>query len=190
MKIKRFAIGRRLLLILSVGIFVIALAVLGYYYLGEVQEKRDLETQLASVNAEIASISLQINLSQQDYDDLEEEISQNKAQIAVVKTQLITSLWSSDIFRDMFEIAGDTDVDLIPISESDISNSSIAGVSYYIRSLTFTAKGSALDIYEFVDNVSQDLDTSILSSFSIGTSGDPAAETSAGMRLTVYSYER
>ena len=191
MKVNRFEISRRLLIILGVGIFAIALSGLGYLYLGEMQEKKDLEAELRSVKNQIAIIVLDNTASQQEYDALEAEITQTGAQIAVIQTQISASLLTSEIFDNMLTVASDTDVGIAIISETDIISSTIAGVSYHARTLNFEVAGSALNIYNFVDRVStvQDLDTSILGSLAMSALSDPDADTTATMQLTVYSYK-
>lgn len=188
MKIKQYKISRRLLFILCAGIFVIAFAALLFLYLDEVQEKKDLDSELATVENQIVIIELDIASSQQEQDDLEAEIAQTKAEIAGIKTQLSTSLLTSEIFQNMLAVASDTHVSLTFISESSITNGDIAGVSYQLRTINFTVDGSALNVYNFVDKLSQDLDTSILNSMGMSTTSNPNAYTSASMRLTIYSY--
>ncbi|OGO01050.1 MAG: hypothetical protein A2Y59_04720 [Chloroflexi bacterium RBG_13_52_14] len=188
MNVKGAKIGKRLLFILGAGVFVIALAGLCYLLINEVQEKEDLETELKSVQNQISVIALQNTASQNEYDALEAEIPQTEAQIAVIKTQLSTSLLTSEIFQNMLTVASATNVDIIIISESDIIKRTLAGVPYHTRTLNFEVAGSALNINYFVDEVSEDLNTSILSSVAMTTSSDPAADTTATMQLTVYSY--
>jgi hypothetical protein len=190
MKIRNYEISRTLLLLVGVGIFVIALAGLLYLYLGEVSEKNDLEEDLAAVENQIAIIQVDIASSQQKQDELEAGIAQDKAQTAVIiNEQLTTSLLSSEIFQNMLTVAGDTNVHLTVIGETAITNGTLGGVSYKLRTISFTVDGSASNIYDFIDELSQDLDTSILNSMGMDTESNPNAPTQATMKLTTYSYK-
>jgi len=189
MKIRNYEISRTLLVIVCVGIFAIALAGLLYLYLGQVQEKNDLEQDLDSVNLEIKAIQLDITSLKLQQGELEDGIAQDKADTAVIKTQLSTPLLSSEIFQNMLDVASDTNVHLTVIGETAITNGTIGSVSYKLRTINFTVDGSASNIYDFVDNLSQDLGTSILNSIGMNIESNQNEPTQATMRLTTYSYK-
>ncbi|MFC1924958.1 hypothetical protein ACFLXA_06315 [Chloroflexota bacterium] len=181
--IKEFAgtkSGRRLLIMLFTGLFLIGVVYLGLAYMDELQEKRDNEDELALVQEQISRTKLAILQSEQTIQGLEDEVTQNEAQLADIRAQLTYRLVISEVFRYMFEVAGDAGVSLNIIGTSGPANTTFAGVSYRAMSISFTVTGNASNIYNFVEDISYAFDTGVLNTLSTGGS-------SAQMQLTIYS---
>jgi len=181
--IKEFAgtkSGRRLLIMLFTGLFLIGFVYLGLAYMDELQEKDDNEEELASVQEQISKAQLAILQSEQAIEGLEAEVTQNEAQLADIRAQVTYRLVISEVFRYMFEVAGDAGVSLNILGTSSPTGTTFAGVSYRAMSISFTVTGNASNIYNFVEDISYAFDTGVLNMLSTGGS-------SANMNLTIYS---
>ena len=65
-----------------------------------------------------------------------------------------------------------------------MSNEAITGVNYRTITIDFSAGGRAVDLYEFIDSMSQYFMTGILKTLSVNIQDEAAT---ASMRLTIYS---
>ena len=185
--IKEFAgtkSGRRLLIILFTGLFLIGFVYLGIAYMDQLQEKGDNEDELESVQVQISKTQLAIMQSEQAIQELEGEVTQNEAQLADIRTQLSYPLVISEVFQYMFEVAGDAGVSLNIVGTSGPANTTFAGVSYRAMSISFTVTGGASNIYNFVEDISYAFNTGVLNTLGISHG---AEASSSSMNLTIYS---
>lgn len=183
----KIGMSKRLLSILSVGIFVTGVAGFGAAYMNQVQEQKQLTEELTVVQSKTAGISSEKILAQKSVN--QDQLTQYEAQIADTKAKLTTSLVVTDVFQKLLVTANNTNTGFTVIGSSPETDAVIGAVPYRALSLDFAVAGDAPDIYKFVDAVSTSFATGVLKTLNMSIpKATEGSKTVANMRLTIYSY--
>lgn len=177
-------LNKRMLIILGIGIFCVGLIGIWVAYFSEVRKQDELSEKLSTVEEQTANISIEDILSRQEVE--EERITDLKEQIADTQKLVSIPLVTSSIFQDILTTANNTDIDISKINSNPLSNEAITGVNYRTITIDFSAGGRAIDLYEFIDTMSQYFTIGILKTLSVNVQGESAT---ANMRLTIYSFK-
>ena len=182
----KLGMSKRLLVILSVGIFFTGVAGFGAAYLNQVQEQKQLTGELTLARSQIAGISPEKILTQQSAN--RDQLTQYETKISDAKAQLTVPLVVTDIFQQLLATANSTRVGMTTIGSSAEKDTLVGKLPYKALSVDFAVAGSARDIYQFVDAVSTGFETGVLNTLDVSIPAAGGSKSAATMRLTIYSY--
>ena len=175
-------LNKRLLIIISAGLFCVGLISIWVAYLSEVKEQKAISDQLSLVEEQTEDISIEDILDKQQVE--KERIADFEGQIAATQMRISVPLITSDIFQDILTTANSTDVHITSINSNPVSSEAITGINYRAMTVDFSIAGSANELYDFIDSMSQYFTTGILKTLSVNIQGESSVAT---MRFTVYS---
>jgi|GEM_PF-6992075 len=175
-------LSKRLLVIIGAGLFCVGLISIWAAYLSEVKEQKALSEKLSLVEEQTEGIFIEDILDNQQVE--KDRIANFEEQIAATQTRISIPLITSGIFQDILTIANDTDVHIASISSAQLSNEPITGINYRTMMIDFSIAGSAKNLYEFIDVISQYFTTGILKTLNVNIQGENSAAT---MRMIIYS---
>lgn len=175
-------LSKRLMIIISAGLFCVGLISIWVAYLSEVNEQKDLSEKLSLVEQQTAVVSIEDILDKQQLEKV--RIANLKAQIDATQVRISVPLITSDIFQDILITADNTGVHIKSINSNPVSNQAITGIDYRTMTVDFSVAGSANALYEFIDSMSQYFTTGILQTLNANIQKDNSTAT---MRLTIYS---
>ncbi|MBN2076206.1 MAG: hypothetical protein JW762_11710 [Dehalococcoidales bacterium] len=175
-------LNKRLLIIIGAGLFCVGLISIWVAYLSEVKEQKAISDQLSLVEEQTEDISIEDILDKQQVE--KERIADFEGQIAATQMQISMPLITSDIFQDILTTANSTDVHITSINSNQLSSEAITGINYRAMTVDFAIAGSANELYDFIDSMSQYFMTGILKTLSVNIQGESSVAT---MRFTVYS---
>ncbi len=175
-------LSKRLLVIIGAGLFCVGLISIWVAYLSEVNEQKALSEKLSLVEEQTEGISIEDILDKQQVE--KDRIANYEEQIAATQTRISIPLITSGIFQDILTTANDKDIHITSISSNPLSNEPITGINYRTMMIDFSIAGSAKNLYEFIDVMSQYFTTGILKTLNVNIQGENSAAT---MRMIIYS---
>ncbi len=181
-------------LVIAIGVFVIALGGLFMAYSGQVDEQKQLNEQLVSIQANLMRGQVEKLSSQQA--ELEQQLSQAQSQFAAVNATLSQPVGSVAAATILFEVAKTYGLVVTEVTSPGPATESLEGVTYSVISLTAKVEGDVPNLVSFVTKLNNHFTTGVVKLITItipeAASGDNASasvNTSANLQLTVYTYK-
>jgi hypothetical protein len=163
------------LIIFIVCILVIAAACLGWVYSQKLEKQKQLETQLVEANKKLALITFDdVNLQK---DQINQKVKDLNAQMASIKTRLITSEDSIDATNAILQDAKSHNIDILNITSPGTSNTTMLGVTLDQLSIELALVGNIQDIADFAVSLNERFPASIESLIQLdrkGTNSTPS----------------
>ena len=173
---------------LSIGIFVVITGSLGLTYSQQLQEQEKLGGELGIAEKRISKLQVQ-GLPQKQV-ELQKRLDESLLQLAAAKDSLRQPVASINVTDEFYVIAYTCNVTVDSISSSNLRNSDMESISCTTITLNADVNGRLSDIIDFVTSLNNDFTTGIVGSTQLSiTESSSNGETSANVRLTVYSYE-
>jgi len=178
-------------LILGIGISVIAVGILGWFYLEQRGDGQRLDDSLSS-----AQVTLPTLVSQRG--DLESQLTQSDSELAEAESWLnelkaiFESVESIEYDEALFDIADDCNLEITRLTALEPRDEEVETITYITASFTVDVEGTVAHILDFIDTIATDED------FTNATIGlvnmqvpEPEEEgkPSATINLVIYGYQ-
>ena len=170
-------------IILSAGIFIVVLAGLGVTYSQQVKERNQVYDQLEFTQLRLDMFNIAELESQKS--DLEISFANATYRYDSYRADLTQSVISSDVVEKCYEIAEDSNVEIINIGSSVVKTIDLAAVECLAINLTINVTGTMPDYIDYIQNLNEDFTTGYVSTIQILLDDD----SNATIQLMVYSYE-
>jgi Tfp pilus assembly protein PilO len=157
------------LIIVIVCILVIAAACLGWIYSQKLEKQKQLETQLVEANKKLALITFNdVNLQKEQ---INQKIEKLNAEMASIKTRLITPEDSIDATKAILEDAKSHNIDILNITSPGTSTLSMSGVTLDKLPIEIALVGNIQDIADFAVSLNERFPASIESLIQLDRKG-------------------
>jgi hypothetical protein len=213
MKLK---LSRTAWLILSIGIFVIAVGGLYMVYRGQVAQQQELNTKLSQAQAELPPLVSQREDLEGQLAGLENDMAQVISSLESNKAKFPESVDSIEYGEVLFNIADDSGLKIVILTASGTEDEEVDGIIYSVTLFDVVVKGEVDDVLDFVHVISTSdgftTTTGELTDFTTATvelvdisvpdplseevkegmtaaEMDEAESPSAAIKITVYSYK-
>jgi len=143
MKIK---IDKKVLLIVGIAIFVIALVSLIRIYSQQVREQEQLSASLAAQQAFLRKLTT-------DKEDLENKLNAAESLLDTSKAKFPQALESIEYGEDFFKIAEDCKLELTELRPSQPTDKTAGTVTYSVSSFAVKVEGDVDDILDFIQAI-------------------------------------
>ncbi len=180
-------LGRTSWLILTICIFVVAIASLGTIRSHQVQQQRQLEDELSIAGPRLDKLQLKQLYSQQE--EFKEQLKQATAELEATKGALHQSIESIEVTDSLLEIAEACGVEITTVNSPGIASGKLEGIACFLIRPAITAEGDIPNLLGFITKLNTELITAAIESAEItipeATSQD---SPSANIRLVIYDY--
>jgi len=176
-------LSRKTLLIITAGVLIIALAVVGTSYSQKVDEKSQLNKQLTSKQSELIGLQLEQLSTQQT--ELEKQVTQATAQLEEAKapfSELVGSTTAISTFLTVAEANGLEVTEIKSPGPAEDEDDELGELAFWVMPLTAKFKGETPNLVSFLLELDSSLVTGVIKSV---TTVD---NTSAEIELEVYTY--
>jgi len=175
-------------IILSIGIFVIAFASLGFTRLQQVKEQDLVQEELSLAESRLSSFQFEQYLSQ--LEELEEQLNDTLAESKSARLILAQQIESIPSTETLFDIADDCEVGITVVSSSGLSGNVLESISCSALSITVNAEGDVPSLIAFVIKLNSDFKTGAVRSVNIVIPEDTTVELPvATIQMIIYSYQ-
>jgi len=179
-------LSKKVLLIVVIVIFAVALGVLFSIYSGQNGERAQLNERLSLSQTLLPGLI-------DNRETQEDELTQAESLLAANQAQFPESVESIEYGDDLFEIADDCNVSLTTLTASKPTNKTVGTVTYSISSFTVVVRGSIDNILEFIYALRTGDDFQLPSypwSAEITSVKANVSGGSANINLVIYGYKR
>lgn len=152
-------------LILTVGIFIIAFASVGFARSQRIHEQNQLHEELSLVELRLSKFQLEELASQQE--ELEKQLSQTMLQLETAKATLSQPTESITASDTLFDIAKTCGVEITEISSSGLTTGDLEGITCSVLSLTVRVEGNTSSLISFITTLNDTLTTGVVKSVEI-----------------------
>lgn len=177
---------------LGTGIFVILLLSFGAAYLQQSQQQDQLSEELSLAQLRLEKYSSRQQLSSQR-EELEAQLPKVQLQLKATRASLSQSVESIEASDTLFEIAEDSNVEIIMISSSTLNNEKLEGGTYSVLPLSVQIEGAITDLIDFIFKWSGEHRTGVMKSVGITipktNDAGELEKPSANLKLLIYSYQ-
>jgi hypothetical protein len=136
-------LSKKVLLIIIVVIFAVALGVLFSIYSGQNGEKAALNERLSQAQTLLPGLI-------DNREAKEDELTQAESLLAASRAQFPESVESIEYGDDLFEIADNCNVSLVTLTAKKPANQTMGAVTYSTSSFNVVVQGSIGNILEFI----------------------------------------
>lgn len=182
----RLSVSKRLLLLISGGMLLVAVAGLGTSYVGQMQEQAQLSDDLELAQNKLAASPLEKSFAH--LSDLTKQSQALDAEIVSSKKQLSQSIVGTDVLEILQQAAGAASVDITAITSTGRVNSDIGKVPVYALPVNISVKGEVPSIYSFVVKLSERFPTETVRSIDVTMPDKESMSPTASIKLNIYSY--
>ena len=175
-------LSKKVLLIVVIVIFAVALGVLFSIYSGQNSERAQFNDRLSQAQTLLPGL---IN----NRETKEDELTQAESLLAASQAQFPESVESIEYGDDLFEIADDCDVSLTRLTASKPTSKTVGTVTYSISSFTVVVQGSIDNILEFIYALRTGDDFRLPWSAEVNSVKTSISGGSATVNLVIYGYE-
>jgi hypothetical protein len=185
-------------LILGIGVFIIAVGVLGWVYLEQRGEQQRLDDSLALAQATLPTVTSQREGLENQLTEVDTELVEVVLLLDETKASFPESVESIEYDEALFDIADDCNLDITSVTASEPSDTEVESITYSIASFTVEVKGTVAHILNFIETIAT-------SDFSPGETSfvnadiesvsmsipepDEGGQPSATINLIIYGYE-
>ncbi len=213
MKLK---LSRTAWLILSIGIFVVALGGLFMVYRGQVAQQQELNSKLSQAQATLPPLVSQREELESQLAGLENDMAQTTSLLESARAKFPESVDGIEYSEVLFNIADDSGLKIVTLTASGTEDEEVDGIIYSITLFEVVVKGEVDDVLDFVHVISTsdgfttttgeliDFTTTTVELVDIGVPDplseeakedmtaaeiDEAESPSAAIKITVFSYK-
>ena len=176
-------LSKKVLLILVIVIFAVALGVLFSIYSGQNGERADLNERLSLTQTLLPGLI-------DNRETKEDELTQAESLLAASQAQFPESVESIEYGDDLFEIADDCNVSLTKLTAAKPTNKTVGTVTYSVSSFTVVVQGSIDNILEFIYALRTGDDFQLPWSAEVNIVQTNVSGGSANINLVIYGYKR
>ena len=175
-------------IILGVGVFIVALAVLGITRSQQAKEQATLEDELEMSQTSLAL--MQIDEMQAELAGLEQTVAEEQAELDLASNLLNQTVVSVDVTDEFFSIASACGVLVVNISTSPIAPNIYEGLGLSATSLSAALEGDLPNLIDFVEALYSGFNTGQIKMAQIDIPPSSSDDTpTANIQMTIYSYE-
>jgi len=142
-------LSRTAWLILGIGIFAIAIGVLGWVCLQQVHERQQLDNSLSLAQATLPKV-----ISERA--DLESALAQATSLLNAARSGFPDSVDSIRVDEKLFDIAKSCGLKITKLTTSEPSDEEVETVTYSVASFVVDVKGEVADILDFINTIATD----------------------------------
>jgi len=175
-------LSKKVLLIVVIVIFAVALGVLFSIYSGQNSERAQLNDRQSQAQTLLPGL---IN----NGETKEDELTQAESLLAASQAQFPESVKSIEYGDDLFEIADDCSVILTRLTASKPTSKTVGTVTYSISSFTVVVQGSIDNILEFIYALRTGDDFRLPWSAEVNSVKTNISGGSADINLVIYGYK-
>ncbi len=212
----KLRLSRTAWLMLSIGIFVIAMGGLFMVYRGQVSQQQELNSELSQAQTELPILVSQREKLESQLAGMENDMAQVISSLESAKAKFPESVDSIEYSEVLFKVAGDLDLKIVILTASGTEDEEVDGIIYSVTLFDVVVKGEVDDVLDFVHVISTtdgfttttgeliDFATATVELVDIGVPDplseevkedmtaaeiDEAESPSAAIKVTVYSYK-
>lgn len=186
-------LGKTSWLILGAGIFIIVFASLGTINSQRLQERSQLNEELAIAEARLNK--LQLTELSSNKERLEMQLEQTISQFEAAKATLTQPTIAIDVSDNLYRIAEAAGVEITEISSTGLTNGDLEGITTSVLPFTTTVEGNVSNLINFVTRLNADFMTGVVKSVEITSPNATSSNTTgedkpwANIRLVVHTYQ-
>jgi len=173
--------SKKVWIIVGIGIFAIVLGSLYTLYFREVGEREQLSDRLSAAEALLPGLTAAS-------EELENRLAQATSLLNKNQAEFPESVESIEYGEDLFEIADDSNLDLIELRPSKPTNKKVGTVTYSVSSFTVAVSGDIDDILDFIYAIRTGDDFQL--PWSAAVTRVSISGTAATISLNIYGYKR
>ena len=173
--------SKKVWIIVGIGIFAIVLGSLYTLYFREVGEREQLSDRLSAAEALLPGLTAAS-------EELEDRLAQATSLLNKNQAEFPESVESIEYGEDLFEIADDSNLDLIELRPSKPTNKKVGTVTYSVSSFTVAVSGDIDDILDFIYAIRTGDDFQL--PWSAAVTRVSISGTAATISLNIYGYKR
>jgi hypothetical protein len=175
-------LSKKVLLIVIIVIFAVALGVLFSIYSGQNGEKAELNDRLSWAQTILPGLI-------DDRETKEDELTQAESLLATSQAQFPESVESIEYGDDLFEIADDCNVSLTALKAKKPTKKTLGAVTYSTSSFDVVVQGSIDNIMEFIYALRTGDDFQLPWSAEINSIKTNVSSGSADIEIVIYGYK-
>ena len=179
-------LSKRSLLILSIGIFIIALVGLWMVQSQQVTEQNELKKKLNT--AELKLNGIQPERLSHRLEELEQQLDQALSQSEEARSTLSQPVDSITINDILFIIAQANSVKVTKVSSAGFSNEELQGITFSVLPLEVIVEGDVANIASFITKLNEDIETGVIKSVEIDIPEEINGAAQAGLQIVIYTY--
>ncbi len=185
---KRVKLSKTAWLLLSAGVFIVALGWLGLAFSrqNQAQAALDQELDLSQMRYDkLATADLQA-----EYDALLAQLETEQARLTDAEAKLHQDIESASITDTFFLIAADCGVRVIGVTTTPFTRQALADVEGFTTTLSGLVTGDLDELIDFIISLNEGYPTGYVASARVVLpEPDEDAEPSVSVELVLYSYE-
>ncbi|GEM_PF-4068086 len=158
-------VSKKACLIVGIGVFLVAIGILGLSGFQKADEKSQLEKQLAASQTRLQGVKLD-SLSSQPA-ELEKQQNQLMPELALVKAELSHPVSSTNETVSVFDAAKANDLVVTEIATSRPANENVKGVTLSAIMMTAKVEGKLSKMVDFIATLNNHLKASVIKSVEI-----------------------
>jgi hypothetical protein len=175
-------LSKRVLLIVIIVIFAVALGVLFSIYSGQNGEKAALNERLSQSQILLPGLI-------DNREAKEDELTQAESLLAASQARFPDSVESIEYGDDLFEIADNCNVSLTKLTASKPTNKTVGSVTYSVSPFTVVVRGSIDNVMEFIYALRTGDDFQLPWSAEINSIQANVSGGSANINMVIYGYK-
>jgi len=172
-------------LIITGGVLVIAIAILGTIFFQQIQQQTELDEELIKVQTVLGKTQTKELVSQKT--DLEAQLGEATSQRGILQNMLSSPIKSSTVTRTLFDIAEGHGLEVVEMTSSVPSRGNLEGVDFSLVLLTARVEGNAPNIIDFIIDLNSHFSTGIIRSVHV-TIPDNSTEEKAAVDVSFVVY--
>lgn len=181
-------LGKRTLLVIAIGIFVVVGISLSMVRSQQVKEQNQLNEELILARSNLERVQPEKLSSQQAV--LESRLSQATSQLEGFKTTLSEPIGGIAVSDIVFNVAKAHGVEVIEMTSPGRTSGSLEELVCSVISLTAKVEGDLPNLVDFIINLNRYLATSVVKAVKITIPETENGEkASADIQLIIYSYQ-
>ena len=147
----RFSTTARL--ILGIGIIVIIIGGVCWFYLQKAQEQHELDNRLSLAQTTLPTLISQRSDLESQLTQWESDLAQAESSLAQVTVQFPESVESIEYDETLFDIADDCVLKINNLTASDPGEKEIEGITYSVTSFIVRVEGTVAHILKFIETI-------------------------------------
>ncbi|HEX73771.1 MAG TPA: hypothetical protein G4N93_01295 [Dehalococcoidia bacterium] len=184
-------------LILGIGVFIIAVGVLGWVYLEQRGEQQRLDNSLSLAQSTLPTVTSQREGLESRLTEVDTKLAEAELLLDGTKASFPESVESIEYDETIFDIADDCNLKIINLTASEPRDKEDEDITYYITSFEVEVEGTVAHILNFIETIAtSDFspgETSFVNAYieavsmSIPEPGEDE-QPSANISLAIYGY--
>lgn len=179
-------LGRKTLLIIAIGIFIIIIASLGMVAFQSFTEYNQLKEELAQIQQRSQLINIEKLSSKKE--DLERKLNQTELQLESSKGVLSEPVGSVDGTDGIFKIAEAYGLLVIEITSPGSDTEDVEGANLQVVSLSAEVNGNVNDLLKFTTDLNKYFSTGAIKTVTISVPEGNTNNATANVQLALYTY--